>query len=127
MQMSDDKVKDKDSEANATGAVCCAGLLASAGADGLSINDFTKLAELYKNFSDPTRLRILIELASDAMCVQCIADRLGMSQSAISHQLRVLRNARLVKYEKEGKNVTYALDDEHVGEILKVGVEHVKH
>jgi ArsR family transcriptional regulator len=111
----------------ADNAACCAGLLASAGAEGLSVNDFTKLAELYKNFSDPTRLRIILELAAGAMCVQCIADRLGMSQSAISHQLRVLRIARLVKYEKEGKNVTYALDDEHIEEILKVGIKHVRH
>jgi ArsR family transcriptional regulator len=59
--------------------------------------------------------------------VQSIADRLGMSQSAISHQLRVLRGARLVRYEKEGKNVTYTLDDEHVEDILKVGIEHVRH
>jgi ArsR family transcriptional regulator len=61
------------------------------------------------------------------MCVQDIADRLGMSQSAISHQLRVLRGARLVRYEMEGKNVVYALDDEHVEDILKIGVEHVRH
>ncbi|MDR2163780.1 MAG: metalloregulator ArsR/SmtB family transcription factor [Clostridiales Family XIII bacterium] len=93
----------------------------------LSIDDFAKLAELYKNFSDPTRLRIIIELASGALCVQRIARRLGMSQSAISHQLRVLRGARLVKHEKEGKKVTYSLDDEHVEDILKVGIEHVRH
>ncbi|MDR1496783.1 MAG: metalloregulator ArsR/SmtB family transcription factor [Clostridiales Family XIII bacterium] len=96
-------------------------------ASELSLDDFARLADLYKNFSDPTRLRIIIELASGALCVQKIAERLGMSQSAISHQLRVLRGSRLVRYEKEGKNVRYALDDEHVEDILKVGVEHVKH
>jgi ArsR family transcriptional regulator len=97
------------------------------GAGELSLGDFARLADLYKNFSDPTRLRIIIELASGPLCVQKIADRLGMSQSAISHQLRVLRGARLVRYEKEGKNVRYALDDEHVERILKIGVEHVRH
>jgi DNA-binding transcriptional ArsR family regulator len=97
------------------------------GDNALSMDEFARLADLYKNFSDPSRLRIIIELASGALCVQCIADRLGMSQSAISHQLRVLRGARLVRYEKEGKNVVYALDDEHIEDILKIGVEHVRH
>jgi ArsR family transcriptional regulator len=59
--------------------------------------------------------------------VQEIADRLGMSQSAISHQLRILRNVRLVRFEKEGKSVRYALDDDHVEDILKIGAEHVIH
>jgi ArsR family transcriptional regulator len=122
-----DEIKRNDAVAAEGEEACCSGLLLSTGVDGLSIDDFAKLAELYKNFSDPTRLRIILELASGAMCVQCIAERLGMSQSAISHQLRVLRGARLVRYEKDGKNVTYALDDEHIEAILKVGVEHVKH
>ncbi|MDR1043489.1 MAG: metalloregulator ArsR/SmtB family transcription factor [Clostridiales Family XIII bacterium] len=102
-------------------------LLSSVGDNALSMSEFARLADLYKNFSDPSRLRIIIELASGALCVQDIADRLGMSQSAISHQLRVLRGARLVRYEKEGKNVVYALDDEHIEDILKIGVEHVRH
>jgi DNA-binding transcriptional ArsR family regulator len=93
----------------------------------MTIDDFARLAELFKNFSDPTRLRIVIELAEGPMFVQDIAGTLGMSQSAISHQLRVLRGARLVRFEKEGKNVRYALDDEHVEDILKIGAEHVRH
>jgi ArsR family transcriptional regulator len=93
----------------------------------MTVNDFARLADLFKNFSDPTRLKIIIELAGGAMFVQDIADRLGMSQSAISHQLRVLRGSRLVRFEKDGKNVRYALDDEHIEDILKIGVDHVKH
>jgi ArsR family transcriptional regulator len=93
----------------------------------MTVNDFARLADLFKNFSDPTRLKIIIELAGGALCVQDIADRLDMSQSAISHQLRVLRGSRLVRFEKDGKNVMYTLDDEHIEDILKIGVDHVKH
>jgi DNA-binding transcriptional ArsR family regulator len=119
-------VKNKEEKAGAE-KLTCGGLLSSVGDNALSMSEFARLADLYKNFSDPSRLRIIIELASGAMCVQDIADRLDMSQSAISHQLRVLRGARLVRYEKEGKNVVYALDDEHIEDILKIGVEHVRH
>ncbi|MDR1952854.1 MAG: metalloregulator ArsR/SmtB family transcription factor [Clostridiales Family XIII bacterium] len=90
-------------------------------------DEFNTLAELYKNFSDPTRLKIIYELSKEDLCVQEIAERLRMSQSAISHQLRVLRNVRLVKFVKEGKMVRYSLDDEHVRDILQIGVDHVKH
>jgi DNA-binding transcriptional ArsR family regulator len=93
----------------------------------LKIDEFARLADLYKSFSDPTRLAIMIELSEGALCVQALADRINMSPSAVSHQLRVLRAARLVKYTKEGKNVRYALDDDHVGDVLRIGVEHVKH
>ncbi|MDR1068822.1 MAG: metalloregulator ArsR/SmtB family transcription factor [Clostridiales Family XIII bacterium] len=93
----------------------------------LNIEEFVRLAELYKNFSDPTRLKILHELSLGELYVQEIADRLGMSQSTISHQLRILRNVRLVRFEKEGKSVRYALDDGHVRDILRIGVEHVNH
>lgn len=93
----------------------------------LRLEEFIRLAELFKNFSDPTRLKIIFELSKGAMCVQDIADKLDMSQSAISHQLRVLRTVRLVKFVKEGKNVTYSLDDDHVRDILMIGVDHVNH
>jgi DNA-binding transcriptional ArsR family regulator len=93
----------------------------------LSLDEFVRLAELYKNFSDPTRLKILYELSHGELYVQEIATRLGMSQSAISHQLRILRNVRLVKFKKEGKGVRYALDDDHVEDILRIGAEHVNH
>jgi ArsR family transcriptional regulator len=96
-------------------------------AQKMNLEDFTRLADLFKNFSDPTRLRIVIELADGPMYVQEISDALGMSQSAISHQLRVLRGSRLVRAEKDGKNVRYALDDAHVEDILKIGAEHVRH
>ena len=93
----------------------------------LRLEEFIRLAELFKNFSDPTRLKIIFELSKGPLCVQDIADRLEMSQSAISHQLRVLRTVRLVKFVKEGKTVSYSLDDDHVGDILKIGVDHVNH
>ncbi|MDR2157093.1 MAG: metalloregulator ArsR/SmtB family transcription factor [Clostridiales Family XIII bacterium] len=90
-------------------------------------DEFNSLAELYKNFSDPTRLKIMYELSKEELCVQEIAERLRMNQSAISHQLRVLRNVRLVKFVKEGKMARYSLDDDHVRYILQIGVDHVKH
>jgi DNA-binding transcriptional ArsR family regulator len=93
----------------------------------LGVDEFVRLAELYKNFSDPTRLRILYELSHGELHVQDIAEKIGMSQSSISHQLRILRNVRLVRFEKEGKNVRYALDDDHVSDILRIGADHVNH
>lgn len=85
------------------------------------------LSELYKSLGDQTRLKILFALASNDMCVCDIAALLDMSQSAISHQLRVLRAARLVKHTRQGKVVYYSLDDNHVNEIFKQGLEHVAH
>jgi DNA-binding transcriptional ArsR family regulator len=85
------------------------------------------LAELFKSLSDQTRLKILFALSKNEMCVCDIAALLGMSQSAISHQLRVLRNTRLVKYQKSGKVVYYTLDDNHVNAIFKQGLDHVAH
>ena len=93
----------------------------------LRLEEFIRLAELFKNFSDPTRLKIIFELSKGPLCVHDIADKLEMSQSAISHQLRVLRTVRLVKFVKEGKMVLYSLDDDHVRDILKIGVDHVNH
>ncbi|MDD4566219.1 MAG: metalloregulator ArsR/SmtB family transcription factor [Eubacteriales bacterium] len=85
------------------------------------------LSELFKSISDQTRLKILFALSKNEMCVCDIAALLGMSQSAISHQLRVLRNVRLVKHQKEGKVVYYTLDDDHVNAIFKQGLDHVAH
>ena len=82
------------------------------------------LAELFKVFGDTTRIKILYALFSAEMCVCDIAVLLNMTQSAISHQLRVLKQARLVKYRKEGKVVYYTLDDEHVKEIFDQGLIH---
>lgn len=85
------------------------------------------LSELFKSFGDQTRLKILFALSEREMCVCDLAALLEMSQSAISHQLRVLRNVRLVKHQKEGKVVYYSLDDEHVKAIVKQGLDHVGH
>ena len=83
------------------------------------------LTELFRIFADSTRVRILYVLFESEMCVCDIAALLGMTQSAISHQLRALKNARLVKSRRDGKTVFYALADEHVKTILDQGIEHV--
>lgn len=84
------------------------------------------LADLYKVFSDSTRIKIICALLKSEMCVCDIAVLLGMTKSAISHQLRTLRQTRLVKYRKEGKVVYYFLDDEHVGMIFEQGLLHIR-
>lgn len=86
-----------------------------------------QLAELYKVFGDPTRIRILYILSNQELCVQDIADSLSMTQSAISHQLRVLKQNFLVKNRREGKTIYYSLDDDHVAVIMAQGLEHVEH
>ena len=83
------------------------------------------LAELFKIFGDSTRIKILYVLFESEMCVCNIANLLGMTQSAISHQLRALKQSKLVKYRREGKTVFYSLADSHVRTILDQGMEHV--
>jgi DNA-binding transcriptional ArsR family regulator len=83
------------------------------------------LADMFKVFSDSTRVKILCALQHSEMCVCDIAALLGMTKSAISHQLRSLRQTRLVKYRRDGKVVYYSLDDEHVGSIFAQGLLHV--
>lgn len=83
------------------------------------------LAELFKVFGDTTRVKILCALFESEMCVCDIAQLLSMTQSAISHQLRVLKSAKLVKNRKEGKTVFYSLADEHVKHIFDQGLAHV--
>lgn len=83
------------------------------------------LAELFKVFGDTTRIKILCALFESEMCVCDIAALLNMNQSAISHQLRVLKQARLVKYRKEGKVVYYSLDDDHVKQMFDHGLVHI--
>ena len=85
-----------------------------------------ELADLFKVFGDSTRIKILYVLFENEMCVYDIANILNMTQSAISHQLRVLKQNRLVRYRKEGKTVLYTLADEHVFTILSQGIEHVE-
>ena len=87
--------------------------------------DFYDLADLYKMFSDSTRVRILWALSREEMCVCDIAVLLGMTKSAISHQLKSLRLANLVKYDKRGKEVYYYLADSHVKDIFEKGFEHI--
>ncbi|MFR6395167.1 MAG: ArsR/SmtB family transcription factor [Oscillospiraceae bacterium] len=88
-------------------------------------DDLYDLAELYKVFGDSTRIKILYVLFGAELCVYDIARLLGMTQSAVSHQLRILKNNKLVKFRREGKTVFYGLDDDHVRSILKLGMEHL--
>ena len=92
------------------------------------INDDTlyRLADLFKVFGDPTRIRILYALSVEELCVQDIADRLSMTQSAISHQLRILKQNKLVKSRGEGKSIFYSLADDHVRTIINQGREHIE-
>ncbi|MBQ2753607.1 MAG: helix-turn-helix transcriptional regulator [Firmicutes bacterium] len=97
--------------------------------DNKYINDelIYETADFFKVFGDSSRLKLLILLLKGEKCVTDIADELNMSQSAISHQLRVLRQSRLVKYRRDGKTVYYSLDDEHVEDIIKEGMAHIIH
>ena len=83
------------------------------------------LADLFKVFSDTTRIKILFALMDKDLCVADIAETIGASQSAVSHQLRILKQARLVKFQREGKNVIYALSDDHVNTMLDQGMTHI--
>lgn len=83
------------------------------------------LAELFKVFGDTTRIKILYVLFENEMCVCDLASVLNMTQSAISHQLRVLKQNRLVKFRREGKNIIYFLADEHVRTVIDQGMEHI--
>ena len=86
-----------------------------------------RLAETFKALGDPTRVRIISALCGGEMCVNDLAGMLEISQSAVSHQLRVLRNLHLVRPRKEGRSVYYALDDEHVLTLFAQGLDHVQH
>ena len=83
------------------------------------------LAELFKAFGDSTRVKLLCALFESDMCVCDLAALLGISQSAVSHQLRTLKSSRLVKFKKIGKAVYYSLDDEHIQSIFNQGFEHI--
>ena len=84
------------------------------------------LAELFRMFSDSTRIRILYALIKSEMNVTDIAAELEMTVSAISHQLRVLKDARLVRFRREGKTIMYSLSDDHVRTIMNMGIEHLE-
>ena len=83
------------------------------------------LAELFKIFGDSTRIRILYVLFESEMCVYDIAQLLSMTQSAISHQLRILRQAKIVRSRRVGKQIYYSIEDNHVGILYSVGMEHI--
>ncbi|MBR0464080.1 MAG: helix-turn-helix transcriptional regulator, partial [Clostridia bacterium] len=83
------------------------------------------LAELFKVFGDTTRMKILYALFEQELCVNDLASVLGMTASAVSHQLRILKSCKLVRFRKDGKTVFYALDDDHVRSIIAMGLEHI--
>ncbi|MDR6721289.1 metalloregulator ArsR/SmtB family transcription factor [Paenibacillus sp. 2003] len=87
----------------------------------------SEMADWFKAFSDPTRLRIIDALLQKELCVHDLTVLLDMGQSAISHQLRSLRNMRIVKRRKEGKTVYYSLDDAHIEQIFLQTLQHIKH
>lgn len=84
------------------------------------------LAELFKVFGDSTRIKILYSMFEHELCVNDIARLLNLSQSSVSHQLRILKTSKLVKFRREGKSIFYSLDDEHVRAIISMGMEHVE-
>ena len=86
-----------------------------------------RLAVTFKALSDPNRVRIVSLLAEAELCVCDLAATLGMSQSAVSHQLRTLRDLHLVRWRREGRQIFYALDDDHVTDLFQRGLEHVTH
>ena len=83
------------------------------------------LADLFKTFSDTTRIKILYSLMPGERCVADIAEAIGATQSAVSHQLRILKTSRLVKFQRDGKNVLYSLADDHVYTVLAQGMNHI--
>lgn len=84
------------------------------------------LAELFKIFGDPTRVKILYTLLENEKCVQDIADTIGMSQSSVSHQLRILKQSQLVRFRRDGRTIYYSLADHHVLTIMNQGLEHIQ-
>ena len=84
------------------------------------------LADLFKIFGDTTRIRILYSLFDNELCVGDISEILGLTQSSVSHQLRILKDSKLVKFRRDGKSIFYSLDDDHVRSILNLGMEHLE-
>ena len=91
----------------------------------LSDDKIIDLSELFKIFGDSTRVKIINILIDAELCVGDIANRISASQSAVSHQLRILKASKLVKYHKEGNTIYYSLDDEHTKKIFEMGCEHI--
>ena len=88
--------------------------------------EILELSEMFKLFSDETRLRIICAILNTELCVCDLCELLDLSQSTVSHQLQLLRNSKLVKYRKEGKQVYYSLEDEHIENIIKIALAHIK-
>ena len=119
-------MEDKLSDEKDTCEVCC---IEKDKVEKLKndIPDMTNLAELFKVLADETRVKVVYLLSKEELCVCDIAALLNSTVSNISHHLRVLRTAHLVKFRREGKQVYYSLDDEHVVHIIREGFEHVNH
>ncbi|WP_417333418.1 ArsR/SmtB family transcription factor [Halarcobacter sp.] len=83
------------------------------------------VAELFKAFADTTRIKIISVLKEEELCVGAISELINVSQSAVSHQLRILKNSKIVKPRREGKQMYYSLDDEHIKKIYDMGLEHI--
>lgn len=91
----------------------------------LEEDNLINVAELFKIFGDSTRIKIITALLDEELCVQDIATAIQMNQSAVSHQLRILKNSQIVKTRRDGKQIFYSLADEHVKKIFKLGYEHI--
>ena len=87
----------------------------------------SRLAELFSALADSTRIRIISSIVDKEVCVHELCEKLNMTQSAISHQLRVLRDRRIVRHRKQGRHIFYQLDDEHIRELFQRAADHVKH
>lgn len=90
-----------------------------------SIESTERIAEVFKLLGDPTRVRILAALAEGELCVSDLASALGMERTAVSHQLRILRSARLVRARRDGKMICYSFDDDHVDGLFRLAKEHI--
>ncbi len=94
--------------------------------EAISDHDLDRLAQTYKVMGDPTRLKIIIALGGGEMCVCDLSAFLGLSESAVSHQLRRLKDLSLVKHRRDGQILYYSLNDDHVNGLLNIGLEHVR-
>ncbi|MCI9015611.1 MAG: winged helix-turn-helix transcriptional regulator [Clostridia bacterium] len=92
----------------------------------LSIKQIEELSNIFKIFADNTRLRIIYGILNTELCVCDLCELLNLNQSTVSHQLQLLRNAKLVKYRREGKQIFYSLKDEHIEKIINLSLEHIQ-
>lgn len=91
-----------------------------------SFDDIMEMADMFKLFADSSRLKIICSILNNELCVCDLSELLGLSQSNVSHQLQLLRTSKLVKYRKEGKQVYYSLQDEHIEKIITMALDHVR-